>query len=196
MIFGFNTDVKHEDTVYNVQSEARQSDFVFQTQVFVRGRCIGKRATSYADRAHQTAFTDKQKEHLLREQHRFVLDSIREGKLEAALDKKDSPEALAAIKQMDMQWVNADSVHEEGSLLMRFRVTEGGAAIPGAKVVSRFGRSDAEPRFSRAVSDNDGTAEIRLDVDESAMEDSAVLVQADYNGRTATRKFRLKKVGA
>ena len=51
MIFGFNTDVKHGDTVYHVQSEARQNEFLFQTQVFVRGRCIGKRATSYADRA-------------------------------------------------------------------------------------------------------------------------------------------------
>jgi hypothetical protein len=194
MIFGFNTDVKHEDTVYHVQSEARENDFLFQTQVFVRGRCIGKRATSYADRAHQNDFTDKQKEHLLREQHRFVLDSIREGKLEAALDKRDSPEALAAIKQLDMQWVNADSVHKDGALLMRLRVTEGGAAIPGAKIVSRFGRTDSEPRFSRALSDQEGTAEIRVDVEESALQDSAVLVQADYNGQTATRKFRLRRV--
>jgi hypothetical protein len=196
MIFGFNTDVKHEDTVYHVQSEARQNDLLFQTQVFVRGRCVGKRATSYADRSHQSDFTDKQKEHMLREQHRFVLDSIREGKLEDALDKRDSPEALAAIKQLDMQWVNADSVHNEGTLLMRLRVTEGGSAIPGAKIVSRFGRSDSEPKFSRALSDDNGNAEIRVDVDEAALEDSAVLVQADYNGQTATRKFRLKRVDA
>jgi len=196
MIFGFNTDVKHEDTVYHVQSEARQNDFLFQTQVFVRGRCIGKRATSYADRASQRDFTDKQKEHMLREQHRFVLDSIREGRLDAALDKRDSPETLAAIKQLDMQWLNADTVHHEGTLNMRFRVTEGGTAIPGAKIVSRFGRSDAEPRFSRAVSDSEGNAEIRVDAEESDLQDSSVLVQADYNGRTATRKFRLKKVDA
>jgi hypothetical protein len=196
MIFGFNTDVKHEDTVYHVQSEARQNEFLFQTQVFVRGRCIGKRATSYADRANQSDFTDKQKEHMLREQHRFVLDSIREGKLESALDKRESPESLAAIKQLDMQWVNADSIHQEGILLMRLRVTEGGTAIPGAKIVSRFGRSDSEPKFSRALSDEQGTAEIRLNVDEPELEDSAVLVQADYNGQTATRKFRLKKLDA
>jgi hypothetical protein len=196
MIFGFNTDVKHEDTVYHVQSEARQNEFLFQTQVFVRGRCIGKRATSYADRANQSDFTDKQKEHMLREQHRFVLDSIREGKLESALDKRESPESLAAIKQLDMQWVNADSIHQEGILLMRLRVTEGGTAIPGAKIVSRFGRSDSEPKFSRALSDEQGTAEIRLNVDEPELEDSAVLVQADYKGQTATRKFRLKKLDA
>ena len=51
MIFGFNTDVKHGDTIYHVQSEARESELLLQTQVFVRGRCVGKKATSYAARA-------------------------------------------------------------------------------------------------------------------------------------------------
>ena len=55
MIFGFNTDVKHGDTMYHVQSEARESELLLQTQVFVRGRCIGKRATSYADKRQRPA---------------------------------------------------------------------------------------------------------------------------------------------
>ena len=38
-------------TVYHVQSEAREGELLLQTQVFVRGRCIGKRASSYADKA-------------------------------------------------------------------------------------------------------------------------------------------------
>ena len=50
MIFGFNTDIKQGDTVYHVQSEAREGELLLQTQVFVRGRCIGKRATPYADK--------------------------------------------------------------------------------------------------------------------------------------------------
>ena len=41
MIFGFNTDIKQQDTVYHVQSEARESEQLLQTQVFVQGRCIG-----------------------------------------------------------------------------------------------------------------------------------------------------------
>jgi hypothetical protein len=36
MIFGFNTDVKHGDTIYHVQSEARESELLLQSQVFVR----------------------------------------------------------------------------------------------------------------------------------------------------------------
>ncbi len=195
MIFGFNTDVKHGDTVYHVQSEARQNEFLFQTQVFVRGRCIGKRATSYADRAPDPFFTDKQKEAMLRDQHRYVLDAIREGRVETVFDKKDTPEALAAIKQLDLQWVNADSVHSNGGLMIKLRVTEDGRPVPGAKLVSRFGRPEREPLYSSAVSDTSGTADIKLDLQESELADSSVLVQADFNGRTATRKFKLKKVG-
>ncbi|HKN34068.1 MAG TPA: hypothetical protein VJX16_12590 [Terriglobales bacterium] len=195
MIFGFNTDVKHGDTVYHVQSEARQSEFLFQTQVFVRGRCIGKRATSYADRAIDPFFTDKQKEAMLRDQHRYVLDAIREGKLESVLDKRESPEALAAVKELDLEWVNADSVHANGGLVIKLRVTEGGAVVEGANLVSRFGRPEREPLYSQAVSDASGTAEIKLELEESALADSSVLVQADYKGRTTTRKFRLKKAG-
>ena len=51
MIFGFNTDVKHGDTIYHVQSEAREGEKLLQTQVFVRGQCVGKKAIAYANSA-------------------------------------------------------------------------------------------------------------------------------------------------
>ncbi len=194
MIFGFNTDIKHGDTIYHVQSEARQTEFLFQTQVFVRGRCIGKRATSYAERAPDPFFTDKQKEALLRDQHRYVLDAIRDGRLEEVFDKKDTPETLAAIKELDLKWVNADSVHSNGALVLKIIVMDGSGPAPAAKLVSRVDRPDREPIYSQAVCDTTGTAEMKVELDESALADSAILVQADFNGRTATRKFKFRKV--
>jgi hypothetical protein len=179
-----------------VQSEARLGEFLFQTQVFVRGRCIGKRATSYADRADDPFFSDKQKEGFLRDQHRYVLDAIRDGRVDEVFDKREAPETLAAVKQLDLLWVNADSVHANGGLVLKLRVTEAGSPASGAKLVCRFGRPDREPLYSQAVSDTSGTGEIKLEVEESALAESAVLVQAEYNGRTTTRKFRLKKVEA
>src|SRR5277367_5368420 len=129
MIFGFNTDVKHEDTVYHVQSEARESELLLQTQVFVRGRCIGKRASSYADKAADSGFTDHQKEQILRDQHRLVLDSIRDGHLDEVLDKRDTPEGLSAIKELDVVWLNSNSVYVERQITLRLRVTDGGAGV-------------------------------------------------------------------
>lgn len=193
MIFGFNTDVKHESTIYHVQSEAREGDLL-QTQVFVHGRCVGKRATSYADRAAQSGFTDQQKEQLLRDQHRLVLDAIRDGRLQTVLDKRDTPESLAAIKELDVQWLNYGSVHADRNLVLRLRVTEGGTAVAGARLIVRFSRPDAAPFYTQVVTDSAGDAEMRIDVEESALPDSAVLVQASYFGRTATRKFQLRRV--
>jgi hypothetical protein len=194
MIFGFNTDVKHGDTVYHVQSEAREGELLLQTQVFVRGRCVGKRATSYADKAAEGGFGDQQKEQILRDQHRLVLDSIRDGRLDNVLDKKDTPETLAAIKELDVQWLNADSVHSDRSLVMRMRVTDAGSGVPGARLTIRFARPDAAPLYTQVVTNSGGDAEMKIEMDESTLPDASVLVQASYSGRTATRKFQLRKV--
>jgi hypothetical protein len=194
MIFGFNTDEKYDDTVYHVQSEARENELLLQTQVFVRGRCIGKRATSYADQA-RGGFTDQQKEQALREQHRLVLDALRNGRLESVLDKKDTPETLAAIKELDVVWLNADSVHSGESLVLQLRVTDGGAGAQGARLTVRFARPDAVPFYTQVSTDSQGTAELKVDMNESALPDSSVLVQACHSGRTATRKFQLRRIG-
>jgi hypothetical protein len=194
MIFGFNTDVKQGDTVYHVQSEARENELILQTQVFVRGRCIGKRATSYAEQIARGNFTDQHKEQILRDQHRLVLDAIREGRVESVFDRKDTPESLAAVKELDLQWVNAGSVHNNSNLMMQLRVTDGGAAAAGARLTFRFARPDAAPFYTQVATDAGGNAELKVEFEESALPDASVLVQASYGGRTATRKFRLRKI--
>lgn len=197
MIFGFNTDVKHGDTIYHVQSEAREGERMLQTQVFVRGRCIGKKATSYASKAvgghlGDAQLGDTQKEQQLREQHRAVLDAIREGKLDTVLDHGE-PEVLATVKELDVQWLNAESVHVDHNLTMQLRVTDGGSAAAGARLTFRFAHPGSSPFYTQAVADAGGAAEIKIEVEESALPDSSLLVQANFEGRTATRKFILRK---
>jgi hypothetical protein len=195
MIFGFNTDIRHEDTIYHVQSEAREGDQLLQTQVFVRGRCVGKRAVSYGSSAAEVKSAqsnDQDREKVLRELHREVLDAIRDGKLDSILDKRDTPEVLAAVKELDLEWVNARSVHSSGSLTMQIRVTDGGATVAGARLTLRFARPDAEPYYAQVLTDAKGNAEMNLRVDQESLSESSVLVQASFAGRTATRKFQLR----
>lgn len=194
MIFGFNTDVKHEDTVYHVQSEAREADLLLQTQVFVKGRCIGKRATPYADQAKSSDFTDQKKEQILRDQHRLVLDAIRDGRLQEVFDKRDTPETLAAIKEMDIQWLNAHSIHADETLSMSLRATEDGRGIANARLTIRLTRSNADPFYTQAVSDASGDTTISFPIQESALADATILVQVSADGRSATRKFQLRRV--
>ena len=204
MIFGFNTDIRHEDTIYHVQSEAREGEHLLQTQVFVKGRCIGKRAVPYGSSAAEgkTATQndsqdkdkdqDKDKEKILRELHREMLDAIRAGKLDSIFDKRDTPETLAAVKELDLEWTNAGSVHASGALTMHLRVTEGGAMVEGARLTLRFARPDAAPYYAQVLTDAKGSAEMNVHVDEKSLTDSSVLVQANFAGRTATRKFQLR----
>jgi hypothetical protein len=195
MIFGFNTDIRHEDTVYHVQSEAREAEHLLQTQVFVKGRCIGKRAVPYGpgvDKGSQP--NDQDREKLLRELHREVLDAIRDGKLDSILDKKETPETLATIKELDLEWTNANSVHSAGSLTMQIKVTDGGATVEGARLTLRLVRPDAAPYYAQVLTDAKGQAEMNVHVEEKSLAESSVLVQANFNGRTATRKFQLRAI--
>ena len=192
MIFGFNTDVKHGDTIYHVQSEAREGELLLQTQVFVRGRCVGKKATSYGPKTGEAPTGDAQKEQLLRQQHRLVLDAIREGKLDEVLDHPE-PEVLATVKELDIAWLNAESVHADRNLTMQLRVTEGGSAAAGARLTFRFARPGAAPFYTQALADAAGAAEIKIEAVEAELPDSSLLVQANFGGHTATRKFALRK---
>ncbi len=207
MIFGFNTDIRHEDTVYHVQSEAREGEQLLQTQVFVRGRCIGKRAVSYGSGAAETKAgasgkasailpaNDQEREKMLRELHREVLDAIRDGKLDSVLDKRETPETLAAVKELDIEWVNAASVHSSGALTMRIRVTDGGVTVEGARLTLRLVRPGAAPYYAQVLTDARGNAEMSVKVEETSMAETSVLVQANVEGRTATRKFQLRAAG-
>jgi hypothetical protein len=78
MIFGFNTDVKHGDTVYHVQTEAHRPTHTFQSTVFVKGQCIGKKSGSYEE-ALGADCSDEKLHLLLKEQHRHVVEAIRDG---------------------------------------------------------------------------------------------------------------------
>ncbi len=192
MIFGFNTDVKHEETVYHVQSEAREHERLLQTQVFVRGRCIGKLATPYERAGESDDASEKQLERSLRAQHKSVLDAIREGRLEPVLGRPDQ-EAPKAAGPLKLQWMNADSLHPDNSLMLRIAVSDGEAPVTGAKVTARLQRAQGQPRYSQATTDASGVAELQLGAADPDFSHSDVLGQAAHGGRVVSPKFQLRK---
>src|ERR1700746_1744317 len=106
-IFGFNTDVRHGDTVYHVQSEARRSDFLVQTLVFVKGQCVGKRTVSYAQNASRPDFSEDVIHELLKTQHRTVVDSISAGEIDSALGiGTDVPDIGGS--SLSLTWIKAE----------------------------------------------------------------------------------------
>lgn len=200
MIFGFNTDIRHEGTIYHVQSEAREAELLLQTQVFVRGRCVGKRAISYAEMTsggygQKDQEKDQQKEQMLREQHRLMLDSIRDGRLDAMLDKRDTPETLAQIKELNVVWVNS-SFQTQQDLMLCLRVTDGTSPAEGARITVRLARPDCPPSYSQVTTNTQGDAELRIAAPENSWHHASVLVQAAYSGSSVTRSFQLRRMEA
>jgi hypothetical protein len=201
MIFGFNTDIKHQDVMYHVQSEARQADLLLQTQVFVHGRCIGKHATSYADWVVKPDFNEEQMHELLKTQHKNVIDTIRAGSIATLFAPTEhlprpEPEIQDASQHgegLSLRWLNADAVYQDNSIVMRFLVTRLGVPVPGALLTSRLHIASDAPIYSQASTDVQGVAEMKIFLEESDLAEAAVLVQATSNQRQSTRKFRLKK---
>lgn len=202
MIFGFNTDIKHDNTVYHVQSEARQSEQLLQTQVFVRGRCIGKHAHSYSEQLSRADFSDQHMHELLKAQHRRVIEAIREGKIEELLGSAQPADAVPAAaastspeSQFTLEFLNPDAIASDGMFILRFRVAENSSGVDGAKLVSKLSSpAIAQPIYSQSVTSADGTGELRIALANSDSMEASVLVQATRDGRTATRKFVLRSM--
>ena len=193
MIFGFNTDVKYGDTVYHVQSEARANDLLLQTQVFVKGRCIGKRAVSYAANVTHPGFSEESMHEMLKAQHRLVLDTVKEGKVDGGIIDMNNEIQDVDGTGLAVRWINTDAVPAGDTVTMRFTVTDHGQGVAGAKVQSRpFLPSDAN-LAREATTDAAGSAEMAVALDEHAVKDSSVMIQATFGDKSATRKFRLKK---
>src|SRR5215475_10399230 len=105
-IFGFNTDVKHSEVVYHVQSEARQNDLLLQSMVFVKGQCVGKRTVSYAHQVSQPEFSTEAIHELLKSQHKTVLEAIQQGHLESELGNSNEVQDVGGAG-LALQWTSA-----------------------------------------------------------------------------------------
>lgn len=215
MIFGFNTDIKSGNTVYHVQSEARQHERLLQTQLFVRGQCIGKKAASYAELVGHSDFSEERMHEMLKAQHRATVESLRAGNVDEALSQiRPLAEMLAEMTgkplpaapadqppptgELSLEFLNSGEVFAGETLQLRFRVSVQGKAAHGAKIVSRVTElsddgQEHRPVFSRSETAPDGCGELQLPIHLESATNAVVLVQATHEGKSAMKKFRVTK---
>ena len=113
MITGFNTDVKHSDRVYHVQTEDRGiANPVVESLVYVGGEILLSKKSPYQDLIAGDRVDEKALREMMDLQHRRVIEAVRRGRLDkgkigdAPADWADdtlpssdrvSPAALAAV---------------------------------------------------------------------------------------------------
>jgi hypothetical protein len=116
VITGFNTDVKHAERVYHVQTEDRGiANPVIESLVYVGGEILMSKKSPYKDLVTGDRVDEKALREMMDLQHRRVIEAIRRGRLdkgkigEAPPDWADdtlpspdrmSPAALAAVHAM------------------------------------------------------------------------------------------------
>lgn len=96
MITGFNTDVKHRDRVFHIQTEDRGDPLPYiESFVYVGGEILGGKRTRY-DESLRTGGDDRTVREMMEQQHRNVIAAIREGGF-------DGPNgSLRAPQEMDL----------------------------------------------------------------------------------------------
>ena len=191
-IFGFNTDVKLADVVYHVQSEARQNDLLLQTLVFVKGQCVGKQAFSYAHEISHPGFSTEAMHELLKTQHKTVIDAIQQGQMSSVLGSGADVQDVGG-SGLSLQWKLAIPANDAPDLPISFQVLDSGKHASGAEVVVRGVIASDGVELTRGVADASGTVALSIALTEDVLNRGAVMVQATLNGKSVTRKLRVKR---
>jgi hypothetical protein len=176
MIFGFNTDICAQGTVYHVQTEVREQERRLESQVFVSGRCIGKRASALPEEA-----AEETAQELARAQHRWVVDAVREGFVDDVLIQ-DSTEELT-VQFLGSQRTSGEDV------VLRFRVLFGGHSAESAQVSAVWKRDCFSGALEKTLTDDSGVVEMRMIHAGGEVE---LEIRAHLEGREAIRRFLVK----
>jgi hypothetical protein len=191
-IFGFNTDVKYADVVYHVQSEARQNDLLLQTLVFVKGQCIGKQAFSYAQELSHPGFSTEAMHELLKAQHKTVIDAIQQGQMSSVLGNGNEVQDVGGAG-LSLQWKPPAPAGEVSAIPVQFQVVDLGQAAVGAEIIVHGVIASDGLELARGNTDSSGAVELSIPLTEDVLSRGAVMVYASHQGKSATRKLRIKK---
>jgi len=86
VITGFNTDIRHSDRVFHIQTEDKglQNPYI-ESLVYVGGEILASKKTSYAEQA-KADVDEKWIAALMEQQHRTMIAAIKRGRFDAPAD--------------------------------------------------------------------------------------------------------------
>lgn len=95
MITGYNTDVKHRDRVFHIQTEDRgdRNPYV-ESFVYAGGEILGGKRTPYPE-ALRNGGDERAVQELMEQQHRTLIAAVREGTFESADGSLRVPDDMA-----------------------------------------------------------------------------------------------------
>jgi len=97
VITGFNTDIRHNDKVYHVQTEDKGvANPYIESLVYVGGEILASKKTSYAEQL-KTGVDDKWIGGLMEQQHRTMIAAIKRGRFESPAEPTNSGQTRTPV---------------------------------------------------------------------------------------------------
>ncbi len=154
-VFGFNTDIKVGNTVFHVQTEDRGvNNPVLDTTIYMKGRVLAKRGTSYQDFLASPDFNEVELHAMLEQQHRRIIEEIRSGQLPEMAQLG----ALPAPGGISIQLLNPATFLKGSTMTLELQVTRrrGSQPLPGAQVRTLVHTGRPQPLDFNGKTDGDG----------------------------------------
>jgi hypothetical protein len=116
VITGFNTDIRHNEKVYHIQTEDKGlANPYIESLIYVGGEILASKKTSYAEQV-KTGVDEKWIGSLMEQQHRTMIAAIKRGRFDAPADVTKSS---AARPTMSAPVPAADAAEIEDTLVER-----------------------------------------------------------------------------
>ncbi|MGA2430816.1 MAG: hypothetical protein ABSH13_20135 [Candidatus Acidiferrum sp.] len=209
MLFGHNTNVTVDGTVFHVQTEDRGiATAVLDTTVHCRGRVLHRRTTRYQDLLPLDADREQALKIRLDDQHRTVLEELRSGVLVVAappmpparpIASTASPTvppvtpAAAPAKVIAVEMLNPRTwlTGKHATLYLVARYKDGGAPAGGARITARVAGTTESTEVG-TVAGADGHAHLEFDMPRLAHEDAALVIEAFSGDAHGQLRFQLR----
>jgi hypothetical protein len=210
MLFGHNSNVTLDGTIFHVQTEDRgTANAVIDTTVHCRGRVMYRRKTSYLDLLPLNADSQQALKLRLDEQHRALMEELRSGALQLAPPQAPAvppapavvqpqaarivPRATSAAKPIVMELMNARTwlVGGRATLQVAVRHREGGTGIAGARITARIDGAAERTEFS-AETRASGQALLEFNMPRLTGNEPALVIEANFGSTREQLRFQLR----
>jgi hypothetical protein len=220
MLFGHNTNVTVDGTVFHVQTEDRGvTTAIIDTTVHCRGRVLHRRTSKYHDLLPLDADREQALKIRLDDQHHTVVEELRNGALQITappmppprpvggsaplvsglpekIPVKAQPAAPVSVphtKVIAIEMLNPRTwlTGKHATLYLMARHKDGGAPAGNARVTARVAGA-AEPTEVVTNTADDGHAHLEFEMPRLASEDAALVIEAVCGEASGQLRFQLR----
>ena len=192
MSSGFNTDVRVDDRVFHVQTEDRgPSHPQIDTVVYQNGRILHRRSSSYEHFVGSADFTPQGLRDRVEEQHRQVIEDLRDGSLAEQIAASLAAEPRAGGIQVQLlnptSWLTGGTVQLDVEIVRRADKQP----LAGAQVEAAI-EGAAEATRHAGTSDDQGRVRIGFPLPPLGKGDLALVINAQADGGTDQIRFAMR----